>query len=341
MASALSYTLLGTLPDAELSAAADKDALTSADQVAAQTRRLLSLPRARTRASQFMVQWLGTATLGGQKSAELYPTFNDDVRNALRAEEKSFGEYILFDASNPSEELYRSKYVFANGTLAKHYGIDGVSSPVPQRVPAAGTNRRGVLTLGSVLASYAKADITAPVQRGAFVRKRLLCQDVPPPVPGASSQLPGLGGAIATTRQRFESHSTNPDCSGCHKLIDQVGFAFEKFDATGAFRLQEAGRPIDDSGLLANIRMGGTAKDVPLQGMESLADTLATSDAAPACFVSQVYRYTRGFKPGAADVCAERKLQQGIRAGNARDLLVNLLTQPSFRNRRTTGGSKP
>ena len=39
-----------------------------------------------------------------------------------------------------------------------------------------------------------------------------------------------------TNRDRMSEHATNPSCATCHKLIDPIGFGFEKFDAVGARR---------------------------------------------------------------------------------------------------------
>ena len=37
-------------------------------------------------------------------------------------------------------------------------------------------------------------------------------------------------------RQRLQAHLSNPTCSGCHRLVDPIGFGFENFDAIGRFR---------------------------------------------------------------------------------------------------------
>jgi hypothetical protein len=34
-------------------------------------------------------------------------------------------------------------------------------------------------------------------------------------------------------------HAQNPTCSGCHRLMDPIGFGLEKYDAVGAWRDQE------------------------------------------------------------------------------------------------------
>ena len=58
-------------------------------------------------------------------------------------------------------------------------------------------------------------------------------------------------------REQMETHRKNPPCSGCHKLMDPIGFALENFDAVGAWRSRDAGAAIDASGQLTD----GTAVD--------------------------------------------------------------------------------
>jgi hypothetical protein len=58
------------------------------------------------------------------------------------------------------------------------------------------------------------------------------------------------GGKILSMRERMAQHRANPPCSGCHKLIDPVGFSLENFDAVGRWRTGEGGTPIDASGSL-------------------------------------------------------------------------------------------
>src|SRR6185503_2220167 len=44
---------------------------------------------------------------------------------------------------------------------------------------------------------------------------------------------------------RMEKHRTDPNCASCHKRMDPIGFALENYDATGAWRDQDQGKPID------------------------------------------------------------------------------------------------
>ncbi len=56
-------------------------------------------------------------------------------------------------------------------------------------------------------------------------------------------------------RERLLQHRANAACGGCHNRIDPLGFALENYDSIGSWRDQEAGKPVDNSGALAD---GGT-----------------------------------------------------------------------------------
>jgi hypothetical protein len=65
-------------------------------------------------------------------------------------------------------------------------------------------------------------------------------------------------GKILSMRERMEEHRENPACSGCHSIMDPIGFAMENFDAVGAWRTHEARLPIDASGqLLDGTKVNG------------------------------------------------------------------------------------
>ena len=52
-------------------------------------------------------------------------------------------------------------------------------------------------------------------------------------------------GRVLSVRELMAKHRANPVCSGCHNVIDPVGFALENFDATGHWRDTDAGATID------------------------------------------------------------------------------------------------
>ena len=97
--------------------------------------------------------------------------------------------------------------------------------------------RAGVLGQATFLSVTGKPADSSPTERGLFIREHFLCQIVPPPPPGVNTTLPPLTDEKPlNNRQRLQAHLANPTCSGCHRLIDPIGFGFENFDAIGRFR---------------------------------------------------------------------------------------------------------
>ena len=87
----------------------------------------------------------------------------------------------------------------------------------------------GFMSQGSMLSVLANGISTSPTRRGHMVRSTLMCTTVPPPPP-VVDPIPEPTEA-KTTRQRYEElHAGNAACSGCHKLMDPIGFAFEHLD---------------------------------------------------------------------------------------------------------------
>ncbi|MEM7152249.1 MAG: DUF1592 domain-containing protein [Myxococcota bacterium] len=316
VASALSYGLWGTMPDPELLDAAASGELDDPDGIELQARRLLDHPRGRTQTGEFFIQWLGTAPLlHANKDAEIYPDFSSEIREAMAAEQQAFVEHVIYDGDATIEELLRADYVFVDDALAGFYGLPAPGSSTPVSVPA-GPERGGLLTLGSVLASHAHPNESSPVRRGLFVRERLLCQIPPPPPPDVNTVPPELD-PTATTRERFGQHSVDPACSGCHRLIDPLGFGFESYDGVGAFRSTENDLPIDASGEIVEIEQG--AAPIPFDGLEELATQLSQSPVTSACIVENYVHFTAGRPVTEQDECTIETLSDQL-AENGGDL---------------------
>ena len=136
-------------------------------------------------------------------------------------------------------ELMVGPTTYIPDALAAHYGT-GASGWVDQD----GETFGGLLTHGSLLTVYALGESSSPVHRGVVVRERMLCEDLPPPPPNLDTSPPAAD-AGGTTREKYEVHSSLPECASCHSLIDDIGFGFEHYDHLGRWRDEEVGQPID------------------------------------------------------------------------------------------------
>lgn len=335
VASALSYALWGTLPDATLTAAAADGTLSTAAGIEREARRLVMDSRARTAFSAFALQWLRVEPVAtATRNQTLFPTWSDSLRASVMEEARRFVTHVVFDGTHRLGELFTADYSFVNGELATHYGIAGITGAEFQRASWPSPDRAGVLGLSAVLARFAHSDQTSPIQRGVFVRENLLCQEFPPP-PANAGGVPDVD-PRATTRARFAMHTSNAACSACHRYIDDVGFGFEGFDAIGRARSTENGATIDRVGALLDIEADGGTDTLRFATLRELGLSLAVSQSAKACFARQYFRYARGYHETLADRCGVRAIVSRFGAANddVRELMVAVFVAPEFLLRR-------
>ena len=335
IASALSYTYWGTMPDDALLDVAARNGLSDAGSIEREARRLLADPRAREQVGAFALQWLGVESVATTpRSAALFPELSDAVRAAMLEESRRFVSYVVFDGTHRFGELFTATDGFVNDALARYYGMTGVTGMDARRVALPAERRGGVLAEGAVMTRYAHSDQASPILRGVFVRVNLLCQEFPPP-PANAGGVPDVD-PTATTRQRFAQHTSNAACRSCHERIDGIGFGFEQFDAAGRTRATEAGMPIDHSGRLTDVEGFGTGSSLDFASPAELGAAIAASPTAQACFARQWFRFARGFRETASQRCAVRAAAQRLREhdGDLRELMLAVSLSPDFVNRR-------
>lgn len=248
VATRLSYFLWGTAPDAELLRLAKSGAILEPAVLEAQTNRLLDDPRSAGFVEPFVAQWLAMDRLDFfQFDLSLYPKFDDSTKEAARREVyETFAD--LLRANDPLSDLLSADYVVVNGLLADYYGLDGVQGDDFRRVTVpAGSPRGGLLGMAAIHAMGSNGEHTSPVERGAWVLRKLL-NDPPPPAPPNVPQLARLAGKSLTTRERVVLHQEEPQCASCHRKIDPIGFGLENFDAVGAWRTTDSSMAINAAG---------------------------------------------------------------------------------------------
>jgi len=330
IATALSFMFVGTTPSDALLDAAEKGELDTAAGLEKWARALLADPRARSQVGELVLQWTGAQNvLTADKRADLFPDFTDATRAALVSETRSFAEHVVFDGSGTFGELMTADYTIVDPIAAKFYGFSGTG-----RVSYTDGRRAGLLGHASVLATTAHSDQTSPVLRGLLVRRNFLCQELPPP-PAFAGGLPAVD-PNATTRDRFEMHSKNGACAGCHHYIDSIGAGLERFDPVGRWRDTENGKPITGGGNMRDVERLGTGTDADYETLPELAQTIATSTAAQSCFVRQYLRFSRGVRETLAERCARVKLEAKLASagGDIRELMVQSVLSPDFVERR-------
>jgi hypothetical protein len=261
LASRLSFFLWGAPPDSELLALAAQHTLSGPGVLERQVKRMVAASPADALATRFAAQWLRLHDVDNiLPDAILYPDYDRNLgEDFVRETEMLFNSLVREDRS--VLDLLSSDSTFVNERVAKHYGIPNVSGSDFRRVQVP-DYRRGILGHGSILVLTSVADRTSPVMRGKWIMEVLLGSPPPPPppnVPVFEATKAAAAGKLLTVRERMEEHRKNPACSSCHRVIDPLGLALERFDATGRWRIKDSGVPVDDTGVMYD----GTRLDGP------------------------------------------------------------------------------
>jgi hypothetical protein len=329
LATRLSYFLWSTMPDGPLSAAADAGELANDPQkLKAQTQRLLQAPQAEALTENFVGQWLTLRRLAlVEPDKKTFPNYDVSLKESAVQETKLFfGELIR--QNSPIETLLNADFTFANSKLAQQYGTP-VSGTGFERVSLSSTPRVGLLSQTSFLMANAHPAFTSPTKRGAWVLEQILC-DPPPPPPAdlmiGALDAPSTGESV---REKLAAHRMNPSCNSCHGLMDPIGLGLENFDAIGAYRATENGKPVDATGVLQ-----GTS----FSGVRELADLLSRDPRLPGCFAKVLLTYAVGhsFNDEAGRATADALLEQTRSAGQLgiRDVIEAVASSEAFRTRR-------
>jgi hypothetical protein len=332
LASRLSFFLWSSIPDDELLDIAIAGKLKEPAVLEQQARRMLADSRSRALVTNFAGQWLHLRNLASiTPDMRLFPDFDDNLRQAFRQETELFFESILRE-DRSALDLLSANYTFVNERLAKHYGIPHVYGSRFRRITLDEDGRRGgLLRHGSILTVTSYPTRTSPVIRGKWILDNLL--GVPPPPP--PGEVPALKentsiGKGLPVRERLAEHRSNPACSGCHKLMDPVGFSMENYDAVGRWRTVEESKPVDAS--------GGLPDGSQFSGVSGLEQALLRHpEVFLGTFTEKLLTYALGRGVGYYDAPAVRKI---VRDGQTQDyrfssFIMGIVKSTPFQMRRS------
>jgi hypothetical protein len=303
-----------------------------------------------------MHQWLDLDRLDFFRfDHQLYPEFDEATREAAKAEVyQTF--HLLARENLDARKLLASDFVVVNGLLASYYGLEDRSDPEKPRpirgdafrkvaLPA-DSPRGGLLGMAAVLGMGSNGERTSPVERGAWVLRKLL-DDPPPPAPPNVPQLSRLDGGKLSARERLRAHQEEPQCAQCHRVIDPIGIGLENFDAAGRWRTEDHlyrmnflmkngphGKVIDVS---FPIQPAGAFHDGPAfeDYFELRAAVAARGDAFVGGLVRELYTYALGRPASFADNewiegIVARACAEGGRLGT---ILLAIVQAPEFRTK--------
>jgi len=325
IATELAYTYTGTTPSDALLAQADRNELTTAEQLQTVAKTLLA-SSGHDVVDRFFTLWLGYGRVTSLTKANV-PDFA--ARSPHMAEEtRRFIQEVVFARSGGVRELLTANFTTPTPELSTFYGFPAPASAyaVVARPPERGI---GVLAQGSVLATRAQPTGSSPTQRGVLVYERLLCREKPI-VPANVPILPAPQPGQLTTRQRYEQqHASVQPCKGCHQAFDPIGFGFEWFDSAGRWRANDDGLPIDSASHVPS--KASTEPLFTFTTQEELATGLANAQEVHAC----VSGYVTTYAFGAPEACLGESRRVEFMTGSIGflDYLASLAAEPHFTRR--------
>ena len=329
IATRLSYFLWASTPDETLLDAAAAGKLSTRQDVERAARRMLAAPQAVDGIRSFHRQWLELRMLtSASKSPVSYPAFTPELKDAMVEETLRFTTHAVLQGGDTVATLLTSKKSFVNAPLAKLYGVPAPNGSDFALVDLPPNQRSGLLTQAAVMSVLAGAEDTSPMLRGKFVREKLLCERIRPP-PAGITILPPAFDARLTKKERFKQHRADASCAYCHDKLDPPGFAFEHYDAIGAFRSADGPLLIDATGDLE----GTNDANGPFTDAIDLAKRLSASPQVRRCVATQWFRAALGRVERADDKRSLDALVQ-VFAGagyDVRELIVAIVTSDAFR----------
>lgn len=368
LARALAFAITDREPDETLLAAAKDGQLSAAEGVRSQLRRLLTDPQVeRPRLLRFFQEYFGYTSAidvfkdpdtrkaaGLRGKNEWHPNFfvsDTDrlIESILEADRNVLAELLTTpntfvvtgntrQADGVKKNATKPFSLFAQTTL-NIYEIaitrQEWSGERPFAMPK--EHRRGILTHPSWLVAHSTNFDNHAIDRGRWIRERLLGGRIPEIPVTVDAQLPeepehSLRERMRVTRDEY--------CWQCHRQMDPLGLPFEQFDHFGQYRTEELGKSVNTSGQIEGS--GDEKLDGPVKDPFELIEKLAASKRVEQVFVRHVFRYFIGRNETLADgptlIAAHKAYVEN--EGSFKELIVSLLSSDAFLYR-TSDGENP
>ena len=335
-AARLALVLWDSLPDEALRKAADRNEVTTPEQIRAQAQRMIQNPRAKAKLRGFFDHWLDTDAADEiAKDPKAYPGFDAELVQDLRTSLNHFVESVVWSPASDYRQLLLSDEIHLNAPLRRYYGVESARSLhggagggstnavddafVPVRFDP--EQRAGVLTHPFLLSAHSYYRSSSPIHRGVFLTRKVLGRFLKPP-PMAIEFMDDRFDPSLTMREKVTQLTEKPQCMACHATINPLGFSLEQFDAAGRFRLEDTRKPVNATAEYQTA----DGKTLTLRGPRDLARHAAESPDARRGFVRQLFQHTVQQAPGAYGAESLPKLDSGFEHSNCniRELLVEI-----------------
>jgi len=319
------------MPDATLFAAAAAGDLNDPARVKEEAARLVADPRARDTIVHFFEKVLEVERYENiSPSPSAFPEISPTFPQSARSETTNFVGGVMYDESGSLRDLLTSTTTYVDDELAAIYGLEGAYDDTFQEVTLDSSQRAGIFTQVGFLAKNATSMDPDPIHRGVFLVKRITCQKIAAP-PDAVPPLPTPMGQ--SNGQLVEEHTEaeGSTCRNCHtSLINPYGFAYEHYDAIGAFRTEDRSHPVNAA---TQVYLDGG--QVPVANALELAGALADSEQVHNCLSGHLIAFADGRDSSEEDAALKKllgtaSLQEAV---SFRDLMIEVAVAISFLNR--------
>lgn len=264
---------------------------------------IMSAPQAREKLVRFFKAWLEIKEPGEFRiSKTIFPEFTDQLAAAMLEETDRFLRAELAKPQPRLTDITLSTRSFLSKALAPVHGPKAATASGSKSVELDPAQRLGIFTHPAVLASHSGNTNSAPMKRGTFFSRKVMCLDLEAPPAGIDISVYEKPGA--TERQRIEAVTSQTNCIGCHKMIDPLGFFQGNYDALGRWRsVDSEGHPIDASMQATFLGKDTPRTETPIEALKLLTGT----NQFKQCFVRQIFRFYMGRKEEPSD---DRKLRE-------------------------------
>lgn len=362
VASQLGFLFFGSLPDAELMAAADDGRLATADGIAAQLDRLLALPAVGQHLTGIVIDWFNVRQMYEKaKNTTLFAALNasDRDQTVIADDLVTSARQLVTDAvwtntAGTIDDLFTSQTMFVNRRLAALYPGLAFAGSAPttdttfvKATWAAAEGRAGMLTHPGLLWSASDPDLTSIVKRGKFLHDDIMCQDaLPPPIdlttPSALNVIACKSPDGVTQLSTCDSEVLQSDarmmyqpCKACHAQIDPYALAIQSFGPIGNFRTaDEAGRPLNPT---VTFPAGSPLASKKVTGSAAFGQALVDAGIARGCAVQKIASYAIGGMIRTYNTCELGDIRTQVQSDGTLRSLFRQVALAGFLRARTGG----
>jgi len=340
LASAVSFAVLDTVPDAELWAKAQDGSLTTPSVLASEVTRLMALPAAQAFLTKKVSYYLNfEAVPFVQKDPAAFPEYAA-LQQTLYQSSQMFVNDIVWNGT--FNDLFTSRKVYANQAMTNVYkDLPPVTGTQLQAVTTTGdAYNAGVLTQPALLLSTnpKPTAVDDVVHRGLWVFYNLLCAPggkVPDP-PANAAALAAM--MMGSTRQIAEQRDTGCGAA-CHGRFDAFGIVTLNYDGIGRYRTADPtstppGGPIDSSATVSSSVVSAAKDGMTVKGAADVAQLFITGSQVSDCAADSLAKYTLDHDPVTENSCDLQSVKSTFqKSGKFSDLFTAILASPAFLTR--------